>query len=153
MVSVKVCIPNHFKHDFRKISLKSNARFLSSEVKAQAVPDWSMILNKKLNAPARSSVPKPFRNSERDKALRPPDILPDEFFDAEGNRIWAKMPSNAHQCELCGFKAVTKNKYREKQDHMSKWHYPSRLEIIIPQNTKKPFLCPDCHYTGKVFRF
>ena len=32
---------------------------------------------------------------------------------------------------------------------MSKWHYSKRLEMIIPQNTKKPFLCPDCHYTGK----
>ena len=55
-----------------------------------------------------------------------------------------------NECEICGFTPYTKNKYREKQDHMSKWHYPSRLEIIIPQNTKKPFLCPDCHYTGKV---
>ena len=79
----------------------------------------------------------------------PPDTLPDEFFDSEGKRIWAKLPSNAHQCELCGFKAITKNKYREKQDHISKWHFAKRLEMIIPQNTKKPFLCPDCHYTGK----
>ena len=114
------------------------------------VPDWSMFMDKKLDVPMNiTPSPRANRNSERDKALKPPDILPDEFFDEAGNRIWAKMPSNAHQCELCGFKAVTKNKYREKQDHMSKWHYSKRLELIIPLNTKKPFLCPDCHYTGK----
>jgi len=71
------------------------------------------------------------------------------FFDKEGKRIWSKLPSNAHQCELCGYTAVTKNKYREKQDHVSKWHFAKRLEMIIPLNTKKPFLCPDCPYTGK----
>ena len=128
---------------FRKVSLKMNARFLASEVK----PIPSALLD--IKHPMTIRNPKPFRNSERDKALKPPDILPDQFFDKEGNRIWSKMPSGAHQCELCGFKAVTKNKYREKQDHMAKWHYSKRLELIIPQNTKKPFLCPDCHYTGK----
>lgn len=120
-----------------------NARFLASEVK----PIPTALLD--IKHPMTITYPKAFRNSERDKALKPPDVLPDQFFDEEGNRIWSRMPSGAHQCELCGFKAVTKNKYREKQDHMAKWHFSKRLELIIPQNTKKPFLCPDCHYTGK----
>merc|ERR1711976_313635 len=126
-----------------KISLKTNVRFLATEVKP--VPtEWSLIMDKRLDVPIKVGPPKVNRNSERDKALKPPDILPDEFFDAEGNRIWAKMPSNAHQCELCGFKAVTKNKYREKQDHMSKWHYSKRLEAIIPETSSfKCILCKD----------
>ena len=127
----------------RNIYLKTPARFLAGEVKPIQSPS-SERGGQSDKHPVRS-----YRNNDRDKALRPPDILPKQFFDSEGKRIWAKMPSNAHQCELCGFKAVTKNKYREKQDHMSKWHYSKRLEMIIPQNTKKPFLCPDCHYTGK----
>ena len=142
------CAGDGLRSVTRKISLRTTARFLASEVKP--VPrDWSQFTDKRLDVPLRPLPTKPFRNSERDKALKPPEILPDDFFDAEGNRIWAKMPSGAHQCELCGFKAVTKNKYREKQDHMSKWHFSKRLELIIPQNSKKPFVCPDCDYTGK----
>ena len=129
----------------REIALATNARFLASEVKPV---DWS----ENTNTEDKEENIRPYRfnkASERDKALMPPDTLPDDFFDSEGKRIWVKLPSNAHQCELCGFKAITKNKYREKQDHISKWHFAKRLEMIIPQNTKKPFLCPDCHYTGK----
>ena len=122
--------------------MKTSARFLASEVKP--VIDVSSSVNPLAKSPSKSS-----RHTDRDRALRPPDTLPKHFFDSDGKRIWAKMPSSSHTCELCGFKAVTKNKYREKQDHMSKWHYSKRLEMIIPQNTKKPFLCPDCHYTGK----
>ena len=129
----------------REIALATNARFLATEVKPV---DWSD--NTGLTEKEEPFRPYRFnKTSERDKALMPPDTLPDDFFDTQGKRIWAKLPSNAHQCELCGFKAITKNKYREKQDHVSKWHFAKRLETIIPQNTKKPFLCPDCHYTGK----
>ena len=147
-IQTVTCAGDGIRRVTRKISLRTSARFLATEVKP-VTRESMQFLDKRLDVPLRPPPTKPFRNSERDKALKPPEILPDDFFDAEGNRIWSKMPSGAHQCELCGFKAVTKNKYREKQDHMAKWHFSKRLELIIPQNSKKPFVCPDCEYSGK----
>jgi hypothetical protein len=51
----------------------------------------------------------------REWALAPPDYLPSNFFNTDGSRVWAKLASGIHQCELCGYEAKTKNKYREKQ--------------------------------------
>jgi hypothetical protein len=51
----------------------------------------------------------------REWALAPPDYLPPNFFNPDGSRVWAKLASGIHQCELCGYEAKTKNKYREKQ--------------------------------------
>ena len=28
-----------------------------------------------------------------------------------------------NECEICGFTPYTKNKYREKQDHLAKFHF------------------------------
>ena len=55
-----------------------------------------------------------FGMSERDRALCPPPFLPHAFFDHAGTRLWLKVASRKgfHQCELCGFLAKTKNKYR-----------------------------------------
>ncbi|XP_023348325.1 zinc finger protein 84 isoform X3 [Eurytemora carolleeae] len=86
--------------------------------------------------------------SERDRALCPPVSLPKNFFKS-GTRIWSKLPVRVHQCELCGFSAKTKNKYREKQDHLMKWHFSKRIERILPMTGKKPFMCPLCPYSGK----
>jgi len=92
-----------------------------------------------------------FGMSERDRALCPPPHLPQEFFDAQGTRLWLKLQSRKgfHQCELCGFLAKTKNKYREKQDHLMKWHFSRRIDEILPTAGKKPFHCPLCDFLGK----
>jgi hypothetical protein len=73
-------------------------------------------------------------------------------------RIFAKA---GHICMMCGFKATTKNKYRELQDHLVRRHFQERIKAALP--TRRPFMCPDhsCtvegkdwqalmrHYTGK----
>ena len=52
-------------------------------------------------------------------------------------------------CEICGFVPYTKNKYREKQDHMAKSHFKERIDSLLP--TGSPYQCPDpeCQYRGK----
>ena len=66
-----------------------------------------------------------------------------------------------NECEICGFVPYTKNKYREKQDHLAKFHFKERIDAVMP--TTRPYACPDCdcnylgkdkqdvlrHYTGK----
>ena len=73
-------------------------------------------------------------------------------------RIFAKA---GHICMICGFRARTKNKYRELQDHLVRQHYQDRIKAALP--TRRPFMCPDSsctvegkdwqalmrHYTGK----
>ena len=43
----------------------------------------------------------------------------------------------------------TKNKYREKQDHLAKFHFKERIEAVMPK--ARPYACPahDCGYMGK----
>jgi hypothetical protein len=36
-----------------------------------------------------------------------------------------------NECEICGFVPYTKNKYREKQDHLAKLHFKVSLQIEI----------------------
>jgi len=52
-------------------------------------------------------------------------------------------------CEICGFVPYTKNKYREKQDHMAKSHFKERIDGLLPSGS--PYSCPDpeCQYRGK----
>ncbi len=65
------------------------------------------------------------------------------------------LPKNAngfrttHTCELCGFEPKTKNKYREKQDHLVMKHFKERIDKIFPHC--RPYSCPnpDCDFTGK----
>jgi len=54
-----------------------------------------------------------------------------------------------HTCELCGFEPKTKNKYREKQDHMVMKHFKEKIDKIFP--TTKPYKCPteSCVFLGK----
>ena len=54
-----------------------------------------------------------------------------------------------HTCELCGFEPKTKNKYREKQDHLVMKHFKERIEKIFPQS--RPYTCPaeGCTFSGK----
>jgi len=54
-----------------------------------------------------------------------------------------------NECEICGFVPYTKNKYREKQDHLAKFHFKERIDQVLP--TSRPYVCPDikCDYLGK----
>ena len=54
-----------------------------------------------------------------------------------------------HVCMMCGFKATTKNKYRELQDHLVRRHFKDRIKAALP--TRRPFMCPDdsCNVEGK----
>lgn len=54
-----------------------------------------------------------------------------------------------HTCELCGFEPKTKNKYREKQDHLVMKHFKQKVDKIFPHS--RPYTCPaeDCAFTGK----
>jgi hypothetical protein len=54
-----------------------------------------------------------------------------------------------HTCELCGFEPKTKNKYREKQDHLVMKHFKERIDKIFQHS--KPYSCPsaDCIFRGK----
>jgi len=65
------------------------------------------------------------------------------------------LPKNAngfrttHTCELCGFEPKTKNKYREKQDHLVMKHFKERIDKIFPHC--RPYSCPntECSFEGK----
>jgi hypothetical protein len=67
----------------------------------------------------------------------------------------ANLPKNingfrtTHTCELCGFEPKTKNKYREKQDHLVMKHFKEKIDKIFPHC--RPYSCPtqDCTFTGK----
>ena len=67
----------------------------------------------------------------------------------------AGLPKNmngfrtTHTCELCGFEPKTKNKYREKQDHLVMKHFKEKIDKIFPHC--RPYECPmeECTFTGK----
>ena len=44
---------------------------------------------------------------------------------------------------------TTKNKYREKQDHLARLHFKDKIDKVIPKC--RPYKCPerDCLYVGK----
>jgi len=48
-------------------------------------------------------------------------------------------------CELCGFEPKTKNKYREKQDHLMNRHFKKQIDqLLVNNNSQKK--CPTCDY-------
>jgi hypothetical protein len=51
-------------------------------------------------------------------------------------------------CELCGFEPKTKNKFRERQDHLVMEHFKDEFDKILPYC--RPYICPSqgCGYTG-----
>ena len=67
----------------------------------------------------------------------------------------ATLPKNVngfrttHTCELCGFEPKTKNKYREKQDHLVMKHFKEKIDKIFPHS--RPYACPteECGFQGK----
>ena len=62
-----------------------------------------------------------------------------------------RLPSEPHYatCELCGYVPTTKNKSREKQDHLARIHFKDKIYKVIPKC--RPYKCPesDCLYVGK----
>ena len=52
-------------------------------------------------------------------------------------------------CELCGFMAKSKNKHREKYDHIYMNHFKEKLDKILPRDS--PFSCPrgKCDHCAK----
>merc|ERR1712223_98077 len=50
-------------------------------------------------------------------------------------------------CEICGFEPKTKNKSRERQDHLAMKHYRERIQSDLTEVTN--FQCPLCDYVGK----
>ena len=52
-------------------------------------------------------------------------------------------------CELCGFKPKTKNKYRERQDHLYMKHFKEEFDRMF--TFRSPWNCPAgmCTYSGK----
>ena len=55
--------------------------------------------------------------------------------------------STGRPCELCGFEPKTKNKSRERQDHLAMKHYRERIQADLTASTN--FSCPLCEYVGK----
>ena len=55
--------------------------------------------------------------------------------------------STGRPCELCGFEPKTKNKSRERQDHLAMKHYRDRIQADLTASTN--FSCPLCEYVGK----
>ena len=75
-------------------------------------------------------------------------VLIYEKFDMEldgwrwtsGKNRWT-CNQKALTCEFCGFEPRTKNKYREKQDHLVKKHFKDEIDKIIPFCS--PYACPE----------
>ena len=61
----------------------------------------------------------------------------------------AVVNSTGHICMICGFIPLTKNKYRELQDHLVYKHFNDRIHAALP--TKRPYTCPvlSCITEGK----
>ena len=52
-------------------------------------------------------------------------------------------------CELCGYVPITKNKYRERLDHLARVHFKDKIDKFVPKC--QPYKCPEieCLYVGK----
>ena len=72
-------------------------------------------------------------------------VTPHEKFELDGWRWtsgknrWTRNQKSL-TCELCGFEPRTKNKYREKQDHLVEKHFKDEIDKIIPFCS--PYVCP-----------
>jgi hypothetical protein len=51
-----------------------------------------------------------------------------ERFRAKGS-----LTPSRNECEICGFLPYTKNKYREKQDHLAKSHFKVEGFLVSPR--------------------
>ena len=61
----------------------------------------------------------------------------------------ADRRSTGRPCEICGYEPKTKNKSRERQDHLAMKHYRPRIEEDLKEVTANNYKCPICDYMGK----
>ena len=61
----------------------------------------------------------------------------------------AERRSTGRPCEICGYEPKTKNKSRERQDHLAMKHYRPRIEEDLKEVTANNYKCPICDYMGK----
>jgi hypothetical protein len=54
-----------------------------------------------------------------------------DAFNAKEYARFRGKGTTRNECEICGFVPYTKNKYREKQDHLAKLHFKVSLQIEI----------------------
>jgi hypothetical protein len=67
---------------------------------------------------------------------------------AQANASEKKTPAaSARPCEICGFEPKTKNKSRERQDHLAMKHYKERITSDLA--SVPGHKCPVCDYVGK----
>ncbi len=52
-----------------------------------------------------------------------------DAFNAKEYARFRGKGTTRNECEICGFVPYTKNKYREKQDHLAKLHFKVSLQI------------------------
>ena len=61
--------------------------------------------------------------------------------------------STGQSCEICGYEPKTKNRARERQDHLASKHYGARIEtelgLSLNSGHANSYRCPLCDYTGK----
>merc|ERR1712062_252223 len=70
--------------------------------------------------------------------------LATSLYEEENNSV-KKRTKNDVTCELCGFEPKTKNKYREKQDHLMNRHFKKQIDqLLVNNNSQKK--CPTCDY-------
>ena len=157
--------------------LATTARFLATEVKPEKDPDDDQdkfvdILDTSVlyNNISDISVPKIVSVSSNAKTSSPTNnriragrqcnigITTEEERNAYNVQCFLKLKSTPapgyqvsrnNDCDICGFQPYTKNKYREKQDHLTKNHFKERIERLLPLTS--PYRCPDttCDYLGK----
>ena len=87
-----------------------------------------------------------------DIPIHPPDIDQPVLQSASQANLASAVSSvpnrsTGRPCEICGFEPKTKNKSRERQDHLAMKHYRERIQadLAAAQNYK----CPLCEYVGK----
>ncbi len=52
-----------------------------------------------------------------------------DAFNAKEYARFRGKGTTRNECEICGFVPYTKNKYREKQDHLAKLHFKVSLNF------------------------
>jgi hypothetical protein len=61
-----------------------------------------------------------------------------DAFNAKEYARFRGKGTTRNECEICGFVPYTKNKYREKQDHLAKLHFKVSLQNnFVPENAGK----------------
>ena len=83
-------------------------------------------------------------------------VLHQPVVDFDTNKLHASenlgLEIDKFCCELCDFVTQTKNKIREKQDHLSRVHFKDKIDRIVPKC--RPYNCPeiDCSFVGKDYQ-